>query len=65
MHAIREEVVTIEPVAVRRTTAAKLLDCSPSTIWKLCRAGKLDVVKIGADDRVTIASIRRYAGAAA
>ena len=58
---VTEEVVTIEPVAVRRRTAAKLLDCSEVTIWKLCKAGKLETIKIGADARVTVESIRRYA----
>lgn len=53
--------VVIEPVAVRRTTAGRMLDCSATTVWKLCKAGLLDVIKIGADERVTVESIRRYA----
>lgn len=59
------EVVTVEPIAVRRTTAAQMLDCSPTTIWKLCRSGLLKTVKVGADDRVLVESIRGYAKAAA
>lgn len=55
-----EEVVTIEPVAVRRKTAAAMLDCSETTVWKLCKEGKLATVKVGADDRVTVESIRRF-----
>lgn len=55
------EIVRIEPYAVRRSTAAKLLDCSPTTIWKLCREGRLEVVKVGADDRILTESIRRFA----
>jgi hypothetical protein len=51
----------IEPVAVRRETAAAMLDCSPTTIWRLCKEGKLDVVKVGSDSRVTVESIRRLA----
>jgi excisionase family DNA binding protein len=61
----KEEVTALEPVAVRRETAARLLDCSPTTIWKLVKAGKLDAVKVGSDDRVTVESIRRLAAAKA
>jgi excisionase family DNA binding protein len=50
-----------EPVAVRRSTAATMLDCSATTIHKLIHQGKLEVIKIGADQRVTVASIRRLA----
>lgn len=50
-----------EPLAVRRETAARMLDCSSATIWKLCRQGKLRTVKVGADQRVTVASIRALA----
>jgi excisionase family DNA binding protein len=59
------EVVTFEPVAVRPKTAAAMLDCSETTIWKLCKEGKLRVTKVGADNRVTVDSIRRFAGATA
>lgn len=51
----------IEPVAVRRATAARLLDCSPSTIHSLIKRGDLKIIKVGADQRVTVASIRRLA----
>jgi hypothetical protein len=54
-----ETVATLETVAVKRSTAAKMLDCGPTTIWRLCREGKLDTVKIGADERITVESIRR------
>jgi excisionase family DNA binding protein len=56
--AVNEEVVAIEPVAVRRRTAAQMLDCSETTVWKLAKEGKLKTVKVGADDRITVASIR-------
>lgn len=53
--------VTFEPLAVKRTTAADLLDCGPTTIWKLEKAGKLDTIKVGKDTRITMESLRRYA----
>ena len=58
-----EPEVTMEPIAVRRTTAAKLLDCTPPKVWQLQREGKLDAIKVGADDRITVESIRRFATA--
>jgi hypothetical protein len=61
MVAPKEEVAALKPVAVRRKTAAQMLDCSETTVWKLCKAGKLETIKVGSDDRVTVASIRRLA----
>lgn len=58
-----EEVVVIEPVAVRRKTAAAMLDCSESTILKLEREGKLKTILVGADRRVTISSIKALGAA--
>jgi excisionase family DNA binding protein len=55
---MKEEVAVLEPVAVRRQTAAKMLDCSETTVWKLVREGVLRKIKVGADDRVTVESIR-------
>ena len=52
--------VTLEPVAVRKSTAAKMLDCGERKVYELCRAGKLSTVKLGADDRVTVESIKRF-----
>jgi len=60
-----EQVVTLEPLAVRRTTAARMLECGVTTIWKLCKEGKLETVKVGNDDRITVDSIKRYAKAPA
>lgn len=62
---MKEEVVILEPVAVRRQTAAKMLDCSETTVWKLAREGVLKTIKVAADDRITVESIRRLAKAAA
>ena len=58
MKQVEEEVVKLEPVAVRYRTAAGLLECSESTVRKLVREGKLRVTKIGDDDRVTVESIQ-------
>jgi hypothetical protein len=55
------EVATLEPVAVRRTTAARMLECSTTTIWQMVKRGDLQTIKIGADDRILVDSIRRYA----
>jgi excisionase family DNA binding protein len=55
---MNEGVVSLEPVAVRRQTAAKMLDCSDTTVWRLVQTGVLKTIKIGADDRITVDSIR-------
>lgn len=60
-----EPEVSIEPVAVKRKTAARMLDCGETAIWKLQKAGVLDTIKIGTDDRITVESIKRYAKAKA
>ena len=56
-----EPTVAIEPVAVKRATAARLLDCGATKVWELCKAGKLQTIKIGADERVLVSSIRAFA----
>lgn len=56
-----EEVIRLEPVAVRRKTAAAMLECSETSIWKLVKAGKLRTIKIGSDDRILVESIRALA----
>jgi len=55
-----DPIVVMEPVAVRRKTAGRMLDCSETTVWKLCKEGKLTTIKVGNDDRVTVESIKRY-----
>jgi excisionase family DNA binding protein len=59
--AVPEEVIKVEPVAVRYRTAAHMLECSESTVRKLAREGKLRVTKVGDDDRVVLESIRALA----
>jgi excisionase family DNA binding protein len=55
-----EEVVRLEPLALSKGSAGKALDCSLSKIQQLVHAGKLKTIKIGADDRVTVASLKAY-----
>ncbi|MEO8716979.1 MAG: helix-turn-helix domain-containing protein [Burkholderiales bacterium] len=57
------ELKTLEPIAVRRGTAAKMLEVSVTTVWHMCRRGDLATIKIGADDRILVDSIRRFAAA--
>ena len=54
------DTVTIEPIAVKRSTAARMLDCGATKIYELERAAELETIKVGADPRITVASIRRY-----
>ena len=54
-----EIVENIERIAVKRKTAAQMLDCGETTIWRLCKEGKLETIKIFNDQRITIASIKR------
>ena len=54
----REEVIKLDPVAVRYITAARMLEISESTVRKLEKKGKLKTTLVGADRRVTVASIR-------
>ena len=55
-----------EPLLVKRTRAAELLDCSTGTIRNLCIEGRLETVLVGkkdrGDKRITMKSIRRFAG---
>jgi hypothetical protein len=55
---MQDEVVTLEPVAVRRKTAAAMLDCSESTVRKLELERKLDTILVGKDRRITVASLK-------
>jgi len=54
----------VERLAVRKVIAGQMLDCSPVTIWRMVKAGKLVAVKVGTEDRVTVESIKRLAQAA-
>ena len=64
MTQLQEEVIKFEAVAVRRGTAAAMLDCSPSTVEKLLRQGKLKTCLVGSDKRITVDSIRALVQAA-
>jgi excisionase family DNA binding protein len=55
---LETEVVTLEPFAVRLSTAARLLECGVTTVHKLIHAGQLEVIHVGADRRVTLSSIK-------
>jgi excisionase family DNA binding protein len=50
----------IEPLAVKIDTAARILDCSRSTVYKLLNAGKLKTINIGADQRIPVESIKEF-----
>ena len=56
--AAQDPIVSIEPFAVKRSTAARLLDCGPTLIWKYQKSGVLETVRIGADTRITVRSIK-------
>lgn len=62
MNDKRDPSVTIEPLAVRPATASKLMDCGRSRIYELIREGRLEVVRIDSDQRVTVRSIKRLLG---
>ena len=51
------EFVVIEPVGVRKPTAARMLDCGLTSIYELIKQGKLRTFKVGDDDRVLVSSI--------
>jgi hypothetical protein len=52
--------VVIEPVAVGFETAGEMLGVGKTKAWELAKAGKLDTIKIGADSKVVVESIRRF-----
>ena len=58
---VERRIVELEPVAVRRGTAGRMLDCSPSTINKLIKSGRLKTVQVQTDLRITVESIRALA----
>ena len=55
-----DPIVVIEPLVVKPTTAARMIDCGGTKIWELCKQGVLDTIQVGADKRVTVESIKRY-----
>jgi excisionase family DNA binding protein len=56
-----EEVVVLEQVGVKKPTAARMLDCSLTTVYQMVRDGKLRTFKVGDDDRVLVSSIKELA----
>lgn len=50
-----------ERVAVKRQVAGQMLDCSVTTIWKMCKAGRLKTIKVGTEDRILVSSIHELA----
>jgi len=57
---MKPDTVTVEPVAVKMDTAAKMLDIGRTSLWRLVKAGKLATIRVGADQRVTTESLRRF-----
>lgn len=57
-----KEIVTIEPVAVRVKTAAKMLDAGVSKVYQLVKEGKLEPVRFDADMRIRVTSIKKLIG---
>jgi excisionase family DNA binding protein len=55
-----EPVIIMEPLAVKRITAARMLDCGATKIHHLISSGKLKTIKVGEDLRVTVASIKQF-----
>ncbi len=51
--------VSIRPIAVKYDTAAKLFDCGPTKIRQFVKAGLLQTVRIGADERILISSLEQ------
>jgi excisionase family DNA binding protein len=50
-----------EPIGVRKSTAARLLDCSRWTIDRLIRSGDLTTFKVRGEPRVHYDSLMRLA----
>jgi excisionase family DNA binding protein len=57
----REEVVKLEPFAVKIKTAANMLEVSESTVRKLEKENRLQSILAGGDMRITVASIKALA----
>lgn len=57
--AAKTEVV-IEPVAVSYEDAGKMLGIGRTKAWQLAKEGKLKTIKIGADSKIVVESIRKF-----
>lgn len=53
-----------QPLLLKAGNAARLLDCSRSTIYALIARGELRVVRVGNLLRVPLSEIRRLGGSA-
>lgn len=53
--AIRSRVYKVGEVA-------RILNCSPATVYRLIESGRLDVVRLGRSFRVTQAEINKFLG---
>ena len=47
-------------LAVKRTTAARMRDCGATKVYELEKSGELETIKLGADKRITVDSIKRF-----
>lgn len=54
------ETVSQNQIAVKRSTAARMLDCGPTKVWQLEKSGELKTIKLGADTRITVESIKQF-----
>lgn len=53
-----------DTAGVRSSVVCRLLDCSPTTVWRLSKQGALETVRIGPRHTVyTVGSVRRLLGA--
>ena len=48
---------TLKPLAVRPSTASKMLDCSVTKVYDLIKQGKLRTVPFGADQRIPLSEL--------
>jgi len=52
---------TVEALAVKPKTVARLLDIGTTTVYQLIRDGQLRTVPFGADQRVLMEDVKRLA----
>ena len=48
-------------IACKPQTAARVLDCGIGSVYRLIKAGKLQVVPFGADQRIVVESLKKLA----
>ena len=56
---------TVEPLAVKIPTAAKLIETSPSTVAAWLREGRLPGIKVGRSWRVRVSDLKALVDAQA